>query len=76
MLCIAFDNVKFCLHSLFFFLFLELIVYKHGKMGWSGSGRVNRVMGQTGHGLKRVILSGLKTGSGQSSCGSGQIGLG
>ena len=73
MLCIAFDNVKFCVHSLFFFLFFELIVYKHGKMGWSGSGRVNRVMGQTGHGLKWVILSRLKTGSSQSGCGLGWI---
>ena len=42
-------------------------------MGWSGLGRVNRIMGQTSHGLKRIILSGLKTGSGQSGCRLGWV---
>ena len=45
---------------------------KHAGRGW---GRVNRVVGQTGHGSKRVILSRLKTGSGQSGCESGRVGL-
>ena len=38
---------------------------RHGKTGGSG-----RVIGK-----KRVILSGLKTGSGQSGCRSGWVGL-
>ena len=35
-----------------------------------GSDRVNRIADQSGHGSKRVILIGLKTGSG---CRSGQV---
>ena len=51
---------------------------RHGKTGGSGRVRVGsiglpvkRVTGQ-----KWVILSGLKTGSGQSGCGSGRVGSG
>ena len=42
---------------------------RHGKVGEVGSG-------QTGHRSKRVILSRLKTSSGQSGCGSGWVGPG
>ena len=44
---------------------------RHGKM--SGPDQVNQVAGQTGFGSKRIILSELKTGLGQSGCGSGQV---
>ena len=39
----------------------------------SGPDQVNWVAGQTGFGSKRVILSELKTGLGQSGCGSGRV---
>ena len=44
---------------------------RHGKM--SGPDQVNRVASQTGFGSKMVILSELKTGLGQSGCGSGRV---
>ena len=39
----------------------------------SSSSQVNRVVDQTGNGSKRVILSELKMGSGQSSCRSSRV---
>ena len=56
------------------------LLFRHGKIGGAGQGgfgfgssRVNRVSGQTGHKSKRVILNGLKTGLGQSSCWSSPV---
>ena len=46
----------------------EIIIYRHGKTGESGSSQVNRVEGQ-----KWVILSGLNTGLGNRVVG--QVGL-
>ena len=44
-------------------------------LGWAGLGWVNWVTSQMGCRSKRVILRGLKMGSGQSGCGSGQVKL-
>ena len=54
------------------------LLFRHGKIGGArqggfGSGRVNWVSGQTGYKSKRVILNGLKTGLGQSGCGSSPV---
>ena len=45
---------------------------RHGKTG--GSSQVNRVADQMGCGLKRFILSRLKTSSGQLGCELGRVG--
>ena len=47
--------------------FLVDMAKRVGRVGSNGS-QVKRVTGQ-----KRVILSGLKSGSGQSGCGSGRV---
>ena len=52
-----------------------IIMNRHGKMGTSGRVGLGWVTSQMGCRSKRIILSGLKTGSGQSGCGSDQVEL-
>ena len=56
---------------------LVLLLHRHGKTdgsGWVWVGSIGLCVKWV-TGQKWVILSGLKTGSGQSGCRSGRVGL-